>query len=282
MRITKGLIIADPWIGHILEGSKTWEMRSSAVVFRGWFGLIRKGTGAIYGVAHLVCVGPPLPPAEMIATFERHRIPEHMIRSGKVAKWNTPWKLAGVLRLVTPVPYKHRSGAVTWVELDPDTSDAVGRQLGALLPSDLVTRTPVAPRANRQSERPLRSEPFEARKPTGSETAVSDRLIGQVELSQGNIDNNHIYLRSFFHRFPDDAIGGSNRHAKAAREVSVEWGSGAPISTDLDGSKRFFRARGWIRNFFELNDAQAGDTVLVDQTGPYAYRLRLSKKNRGA
>jgi hypothetical protein len=25
MHVTKGLIIADPWIGHVLHGSKTWE-----------------------------------------------------------------------------------------------------------------------------------------------------------------------------------------------------------------------------------------------------------------
>ena len=29
MRISKGLIIADPWIDYILDGKKTWEMRSS-------------------------------------------------------------------------------------------------------------------------------------------------------------------------------------------------------------------------------------------------------------
>ena len=36
MRITKGLIIADPWIGYILEGTKDWEMRSSGASHRGW------------------------------------------------------------------------------------------------------------------------------------------------------------------------------------------------------------------------------------------------------
>lgn len=117
-RITKALIIADPWIGFILDGSKTWEMRASATSHRGWFGLIRKGTGAVYGVAKLVDVGRALSPAEMIAAFEYHRIPERMIRSGEVAKWNTPWKLTDVRRLRRPVPYSHKSGAVTWVELD--------------------------------------------------------------------------------------------------------------------------------------------------------------------
>ena len=73
MRITKGLIIADPWIGYILGGTKDWEMRASGASHRGSFGLIRKGTRAIYGVAMLIEVGTPLLPTEMIATFERHR-----------------------------------------------------------------------------------------------------------------------------------------------------------------------------------------------------------------
>src|SRR4051812_33132729 len=118
MRIGKGLIIADPWIGYLLNGTKNWEMRSTGASHRGWFALIRKGTGARYGVARLIEVGAPLSPAEVIATFEHHRIPDHMVRSGEVARWNTPWKLADVHRLIRPVPYQHKSGAVTWVDLD--------------------------------------------------------------------------------------------------------------------------------------------------------------------
>ena len=68
--ITKALIIADPWIGYLLDGTKTWEMRSSGAAHRGWLGLIRKGTGAIYGIARLVDVGPQLSPEEMIARLD--------------------------------------------------------------------------------------------------------------------------------------------------------------------------------------------------------------------
>jgi hypothetical protein len=280
LTITKGLIIADPWIGFILGGTKTWEMRSSSVSHRGWFGLIRKGTGAVYGVARLTDVGAPLSPDEMIASFERHRIPEGIIRSGEVAKWNTPWKLADVRRLASPVPYRHRSGAVTWVEFDSDVSEAIARQLGAL-----PQAAPVAPMASQTLSPRASIEPHRQQAPVASPVAAprpaaNGKLIGHVEITQGNIDNNHIYLRSFFNRFPEDAIGGSNRREKAAHEVTVDWGGGAPVQTDLDGSKRLFRARGWIRNFFELNDVVPGDQVLVEETGPYAYKVRLQKTAR--
>lgn len=276
MKITKALIIADPWIGYILDGSKTWEMRSSGVSHRGWFGLIRKGTGAVYGAARLVDVGAPLSPAEMIETFDRHSIPADTIRSGAVAKWNTPWKLADVRRFTQAVPYRHRSGAVTWIELDPDVTEAIERQLqGETAPAAVAKLAQSAPRE-------AVKKPDTSMRPPPADVAARDgRLIGQVELTEGNIRNSHIYLRSFFDCFPEDAVGGSNRHEKADREITVDWGGPRPVETDLDGSKRFFRARGWVKAFFEVNDAEAGDRVLVEEMASYRYRVTL-KKGRGA
>ena len=75
MRVTKGLIIADPWIGYILDGSKKWEMRSTKTSFRGPFALIRKGTGAISGIATLVDTGRALNRVEMIESVEKIKFP---------------------------------------------------------------------------------------------------------------------------------------------------------------------------------------------------------------
>lgn len=104
---------------------------------------------------------------------------------------------------------------------------------------------------------------------------ASVRHIGMAEITQGNIDNSHIYLRSFFEKFPQDAIGGSNRQAAASREIAVEWGGEAEVLTDLDGKKKFFRKRGWIRAFFEMNDVVAGDIISIEETAPYRYRASL-------
>jgi hypothetical protein len=106
------------------------------------------------------------------------------------------------------------------------------------------------------------------------------RHLGMVEITQGNIDHNHIYLRSFFEKFPADAIGGSNRASAAPREIAVDWGGDAVVMTDLDGAKRFFRKRGWIREFFERNGARPGESVLVEQIGPYRYRVSMSRGAR--
>ena len=112
----KALTIAAPRIGCILDGCKTWEMRSNAVSHRGRFGPIRKGTGAVHGVARLVDTDAPLSP-------------DDMVRSGEAAKGNIPWIPADVQRLSSPVHYQHRGGAVTRAELGAEVSGAIARQL---------------------------------------------------------------------------------------------------------------------------------------------------------
>lgn len=282
MRLSRGLVIADPWIGYILDGNKTWEMRSSATSMRGPFALIRKGSGAIWGVANLVSVRPPLTPDEMIATFEKHRIPAEMIRSGEVAKWNTPWVLSDVRPLQKPVPYRHPYGAVTWVNLDPDVCAAIIRQLGEPLPQPSDIRFEEPARIAEKNVRPsVPNNPAPAQAPVTVSAPVHTGSVGilvaQTQLTGGNIRNNHFHLRGHLHRFPDDLIGGSNRHEKAPKEASIDWGGGVDTRTDIDGEKQFFRGRGWVRQFFEKTGAEPGDWVLVEETGPYRYKISLKK-----
>ncbi|MFC3167726.1 ASCH domain-containing protein [Paracoccus fontiphilus] len=129
MTVTRGLIIADPWIGHILEGRKNWEMRSQATAHRGWFGLIRKGSGQITGLARLVDCGRALSQSEMIANISHHCIPENIIRRGDVSKWVIPWMLADIRRLSSPISYEHKSGAVTWVTFSPHVTQQLAQYL---------------------------------------------------------------------------------------------------------------------------------------------------------
>lgn len=130
-RIEKALIVADPWISLILDGKKDWEMRTKKISIRGNIGLIKKGSGLVCGVVKLVGCGDPLTPDEMLKQFDRHKIPAHIIESGQVASWNTPWMLQDIRRLASPVRYTHKSGAVTWVNLDPDVSEQIHRQIMA-------------------------------------------------------------------------------------------------------------------------------------------------------
>jgi DNA polymerase III subunit epsilon len=114
--------------------------------------------------------------------------------------------------------------------------------------------------------------------PTSMDRAC--RHIGITQITKGNIDNHHIYLRGFFESFPADAVGGSNKAEAAVREISVDWGGETVVMTDLDGTKKFFRKRSWIRSFFERNGIMAGDLVSVDETAPFSYRVSLVRGPR--
>jgi hypothetical protein len=92
-----------------------------------------------------------------------------------------------------------------------------------------------------------------------------------LTVTQGNIDNNHLYLRDTLDLFPADVLGGSCA-AEAGRSVQVHWGSQC-VETDVVRQRKIFRRRGWIRQFFVANCIAAGDRILLEQFGPYLYRL---------
>lgn len=133
INVTRALIIDEPWISYLLAGEKNWEMRSFKAKFRGWIGLIKKRSGTVVGVANLMEVKNALSSHEMIATFSNHRISESMITSGEVAKWTIPWVLSDVSTLKRPVAYRHKSGAVTWVILEPEVTDAIEHEYNGIL-----------------------------------------------------------------------------------------------------------------------------------------------------
>lgn len=79
MNVAKGLVIREPWIDLILSGEKSWEMRSTRISFRGWIGMIRKGSGLVSGIARIEGIGHALSALEMMETFDKHRIPQELI-----------------------------------------------------------------------------------------------------------------------------------------------------------------------------------------------------------
>lgn len=117
-----------------------------------------------------------------------------------------------------------------------------------------------------------------AEAPPVSATQVLERkIVGRSTLTAGNIKNHHIYLRTFFDAFPREVVGGSNAATAARQAISVDWGGNTVAVTDLDGEKKFFRKRGWIREFFARTGAVAGDMVLVERVGSYGYRVILQR-----
>jgi hypothetical protein len=128
--VTHGLVIDRPWIDKILAGQKSWEMLSTSAKRRGLIALIQKGTGTAVGVAKLVGMKGPFTVDDLRRHELKHHVPPEMYRLSGY-KWNAAWVLADVRELVVPVPYKHRNGAVRWVELGQSICEQICHQLNS-------------------------------------------------------------------------------------------------------------------------------------------------------
>jgi hypothetical protein len=128
--IVRALVVAEPWIGMILAGRKTWEMRSRATKIRETVGLIRKGSGTVVGVVRLVGCGAPLDMRALMVNADRHCIPANKLADAICAGWVVPWHLEDARLLQTPIHYDHPNGAVGWVKLERDVSAKLQEMTG--------------------------------------------------------------------------------------------------------------------------------------------------------
>lgn len=95
----------------------------------------------------------------------------------------------------------------------------------------------------------------------------------QIEITQGNLNNGHIYLSSVIEFFPANAIGGPNESDVAQNLLQVHNGLGEPVLTDIAGDKKIFRKRSWVSAFFHAHDIKEGDFVIIERTDHNRYHL---------
>lgn len=110
----RALIVQSRWCELILEGVKTWEMRSTKTNVRGTIGLIESGTGFIVGKATLVDSLECLTETEYFQHVDKHQIHSPTLAS---SKWKYPWVLEDAIKFRDPVRYIHPKGAVIWVKV---------------------------------------------------------------------------------------------------------------------------------------------------------------------
>lgn len=262
----KGLVIRSPWIDLILSGEKTWEMRSRATSIRGRIALIKARSGLVYGTAVLTDCLPPLSDRQMREAIPNHRIPADEIDEAIANGWTTPWVLGDVQPFAKPIPYEHPSGAVTWVDL------------GDLLGGTATSKASTQPRRALESTRSYASGATkqERESPGNPVDEAGEPTLGwaDIPLTDGNVRNGHIYLRSAERLLPADCIGGPNKDV-AGRTIHVRFDPGMAIDTDVAGDKMIFRARGPMRDFFERTGAKGGDSVRLARVAERSYRLTL-------
>ncbi len=121
----KALLVKQPWIDKILSGAKVWELRGTRTSARGPIALIQVSSGTVVGVCEVVDVKGPLSRSELRRTTSRHRVPNATLRDELRYRKTYAWVLRGARRLRAPVRYRHRLGAVIWVELTSHVVKAV-------------------------------------------------------------------------------------------------------------------------------------------------------------
>lgn len=111
----KGLLIKSPWIDLILDGKKNWEIRGSNTKKRGEIGLIKSGSGMVYGTVNIV------ESKELTLEEYQNGSHRHCVNSGDTSqlpyKKTYAWVLNNPIIYETPIPYQHPMGAVIWVDL---------------------------------------------------------------------------------------------------------------------------------------------------------------------
>ena len=107
----KCLFVRPPFAGWIVDGAKTIEYRSKATNIRGRIGIIQSKSGTVIGDVEIVG-----------------------------CSWNDDlqffeWSLANPKRYKMPMPFKGKSGAVVWIEVDyaPDAQETAPKLSAAAL-----------------------------------------------------------------------------------------------------------------------------------------------------
>jgi len=111
--ISKILLVRAPYARLIVQGLKTWEMRSTATNIRERIGIAEVGSGLIIGEVDLVdCLGSDTN-SILYSNLAKHRV----FPLSLLWKWNVPWVLKNAVEYKEPKPYDHPRGAVIWVKV---------------------------------------------------------------------------------------------------------------------------------------------------------------------
>ena len=112
----RGLIIKEKWLARMFNRDKVWEIRNSSTKIRGRIFLIQSGSGMVVGECSII---------DSIKldkqSYEAGRCYHTIEASFESLKYNHPYAWVidknSIKKYSRPVPYKHPSGAIIWVDL---------------------------------------------------------------------------------------------------------------------------------------------------------------------
>jgi hypothetical protein len=99
-----------------------------------------------------------------------------------------------------------------------------------------------------------------------------DRIV--ITLTAGGLRSGYFSLRNHLDFFPADAVGASSRGGGEGAMLTVHFdGLPYPVETDITGTKKFFRSREPIGDFFAHHDLQPGENIAIEKQSDYEYRV---------
>lgn len=128
------------------------------------------------------------------------------------------------------------------------------------------------------AERDLQEEP--ALEPSAARGAEqTPDLCFAIEITEGNLRNNSLYVTRVIDRFPAWSIGGRNR-SESARPITLLLRDGPRIETDIVGPRKLFRRRAW-GEWYRTVGAEPGDQVVFTPLDEATFFVGLKPHSRG-
>ena len=109
-----------------------------------------------------------------------------------------------------------------------------------------------------------------------------------LQVTGGNLRNGHLYVNGHYDFFPADCIGGVEPSAgRGSIDIHFD-GFDQIVRTDIGGNTKsgkprgFFRARGWVRRFFEHHEVKPGTFLALERLSERTYRLSVQSSEQAA
>lgn len=95
--------------------------------------------------------------------------------------------------------------------------------------------------------------------------------VREINVTAAGLRSNRLYVPLSF--FPMDVIGGGRKEDAAEKLMTITFGDGSSVQTDIDGEKRTLRCRGAVSEFIIKTGLKEGDRVLITRLSRYHYQF---------
>jgi ASC-1-like (ASCH) protein len=96
-----------------------------------------------------------------------------------------------------------------------------------------------------------------------------------IEVTDGNVKNNSLYVTKVVDRFPKESFGGKNK-TDSAKLITLMLHDGPTVQTDVVGPRNMLRTRVW-GSWFRKHGVKKGDRVVFTPVDERTYLVGLAR-----